>query len=114
MREQDTTAQLKSLQQKQTAVTQEIKTLQRRQEDFFQLQKKEERIYTLLVETSDPEERTFFKDRGENSLYLARKAQQQLKEDEEHALKRKKDLQEQENELHYLAREEKNKGREET
>lgn len=111
--EQDTTVQLKHLQKEQTGIEQEIKTIKRRQEDFFQLQKKEERIYTLLVNTSTAEERIFFKDRGENSLYLARKAQQQLKEDEEQSIKRRKDLQEQENELQRLVREEKNKREEE-
>lgn len=109
---QETQLQLKKIKQEQVDVEQEIKTLQRRQEDFFQLQKKEERVYTLLVDTSMPEERRFFKDRGENSLYLARKAQTQLNEQEEQAKKRKKTLQEQEDEVQRLIQDERNNGEE--
>ena len=86
------TEKVKTIQKEQTDIEQEIKTLQRRQEDFFQLQKKETSIYNWLVDTSATEERTFFEDKGENSLFLARKAQAQLKKEEEHAIKRKKDL----------------------
>jgi len=110
---QETQGQLKKLKQEQIDVEQEIKTLQRRQEDFFQLQKKEERAYTLLVDASMPEERQFFKDRGENSLYLARKAQAQLNEQEEQAKKQKKTLQEQEDEVQRLIQDERNKREEE-
>lgn len=107
------TKELKTLQKEQTDIEQEIKTLQRRQEDFFQLQKKETHIYNWLVDTSTTDEQHFFKDRAENSLFLARKAQTQLKEEEEHAIKRKKDLQEQEVEIQHLIREKRNNGEEE-
>jgi len=61
------------------------------------------------VDTSTSEERLFFKDRGENSLYLARKAQTQLNEQEEQAKKQKKTLQEQEDEVQRLIQDERNK-----
>lgn len=80
-----------------------MRTNQQQQEEFFQLQKQEERVYTELIETSDPAERTFFKNRGENSLVLAKKAQEHLREQENSLKQHKKDLdkQEQEAEIQY-------------
>ena len=108
-----TTEKLKTVQKEQTELIQEIKNLQQRQEDFFQLQKQEERLYSGMVDTCAPEERIFFKDRGENSRFLARKAQTELKEQEGQLKKRKKDLEEQEQETERVLREEKKQREEE-
>lgn len=97
--------QLEAIQQEQSVLKQEIKMLQQQQEAFFQLQKQEDRLYTELIDTSAPEERIFFRNKGEDNRYLAKKAQNQLREQEKQLEQRKKELTTQELEAERMYRE---------
>lgn len=97
--------QLEAIQQEQSVLKQEIKILQQQQEAFFQLQKQEDRLYTELIDTSAPEERIFFRNKGEDNRYLAKKAQNQLREQEKQLEQRKKELTTQELEAERMYRE---------
>ncbi|MGM0219104.1 hypothetical protein [Enterococcus sp. AZ126] len=97
--------QLEAIQQEQSVLKQEIKMLQQQQEAFFQLQKQEDRLYTELIDTSAPEERIFFRNKGEDNRYLAKKAQNQLRELEKQLEQRKKELTTQELEAERMYRE---------
>ncbi|PZL72644.1 hypothetical protein CI088_10085 [Enterococcus plantarum] len=97
--------QLEAIQQEQSILKQEIKMFQQQQEAFFQLQKQEDRLYTELIDTSAPEERIFFRNKGEDNRYLAKKAQNQLREQEKQLEQRKKELTTQELEAERMYRE---------
>jgi len=101
---------LETVQKEKQMIQTEIRTIQQRQESFFQLQKQEERLYSWLVDSCAPEERIFFKDRGENSLFLAKKAQKELHDQEEQLNKQKKTIDTKEQEAEQSLRKEVKKG----
>lgn len=101
---------LENVQKEKQIIQTELKAIQQRQETYFQLQKQEERLYSWIVDSCSPEERIFFKDRGENSLFLAKKAQKELHEQEEQLKKQKKTIDTKEQEAEQTFREAVKKG----
>ncbi|MBO0467511.1 DUF3958 family protein [Enterococcus plantarum] len=79
----DYQTKIRQVQDEQDSIRQEIRSVEQQQEEFFSLQQEEQRLYSEIVETSPPEERQYFKSRGEDSFSLAKKAQRQLEEQED-------------------------------
>lgn len=103
---------LETVQKEKQALQIELKSIQQRQELFFQIQKQEERLYSWVVDSCAPEERIFFKDRGENSRFLAKRAQRELHEQEEQLKKQKKAIDTKEQEAEQSLKEEVKKAEE--
>lgn len=104
MIESDYKAQLSKIQNEQDSVKQELKSIEKQREDFFYLNQQEQRIYAELIATSDPEDRRFFQDKGEDSFFQSKRAQQQLEENEEQLQRMKKELADSEEETYQLQR----------
>ena len=68
MTELDYQTTLRGLQRKQDDLSKEIRELQIHQEDLFVTVQQEQRLYAEVVETSEPSDRPYFQDRGEDSL----------------------------------------------
>ncbi|PZL73023.1 hypothetical protein CI088_09115 [Enterococcus plantarum] len=79
----DYQTKIRQVQDEQDRIRVEIRSVEQQQEEFFALQQEEQRLYSEVVETSPPEERQYFKSRGEDSFSLAKKAQRQLEEQED-------------------------------
>lgn len=86
----DYQTKIRQVQDEQDRIRQEIRSIEEQQEDFYYLQQEEQRLYAEIIETSSPEECHYFKDKGEDSFSLAKKAQQQLEEQEDELKNTKK------------------------
>lgn len=72
--------QLEQLQEDQLALKKEQRYIEEQQEAFFQLQQKEQAAYNFVLNNCEAEERPLLQERGDDSLYLAKKAQQAFEE----------------------------------
>ncbi|WP_139844035.1 hypothetical protein A5821_000260 [Enterococcus sp. 7F3_DIV0205] len=79
---------LEQFQEDQLAIRKEQHYIEEQQEEFFQLQQQEQAAYDFVLGNCDPEERSFFEERGDDSLHLAKKAQREF---DEQLLQLKKD-----------------------
>ncbi|MEI5994058.1 DUF3958 family protein [Candidatus Enterococcus mansonii] len=104
MTEPDYKVQLSKIQDEQNSVKKELKSIEKQREDFFYLNQQEQRIYAELIATSDPEDRRFFQDKGEDSFFQSKRAQQQLEKNEEQLQRVKKELADSEEETYQLQR----------
>lgn len=71
---------IEQLQEDQQSIKKEQRQIGEQQEAFFYLQQKEQRAYEFVLNNCEAEERAFYQDRGDESLYLAKKAQGDLEE----------------------------------
>lgn len=71
---------IEQLQQDQLGIKKELRQVEEQQEAFFYLQQKEQQAYEFVLNSCEAEERTFYQERGDESLYLAKKAQRELEE----------------------------------
>lgn len=90
---------LEQLQEGQLEIRKERRELEALQEEFFDLQQKEQALYNDVIASSEPEERSFFEERGTDSLHLARKAQREFDEQLIQLQKEERALFEQEEEV---------------
>ncbi|MEI5994600.1 DUF3958 family protein [Candidatus Enterococcus mansonii] len=91
---------LRTIQTEQDLVKSELRSIEEQQEAIFYLNQEEQRLYSEIIATSPPEERTFFQDRELDSLEQGRKAQHILAEQEAALMKTKKQLLEAEEETY--------------
>lgn len=96
--------EISQIQEAQAHITKNLRLLEERQEEFFQLQQQEQRLYHELTDTSAPEERNFFRERGENSFVWAKKGQTQLAEQEDELREQLKQLMHQEELIYHEQR----------
>lgn len=98
--------EIRQVQEKEDRIRQEIRSIEQHREDFFRIQQQEQRLYAEIVETSPPEERHYYRTRGEESFSLAKKAQRQLEEQTEDLKSTRKQLIHKEEELSIQQRQE--------
>lgn len=91
--------QLEQLQDDQLAIKKEQRYVEEQQEAFFQLQQKEQAAYNFVLNNCESGERSFLQERGDDSLYLAKKAQQEFEEQLLQLEKEKHSLNDQEDQL---------------
>lgn len=106
MTELDYQTKIRQVQDEQDQIRQELRSIAQQKEDFFYLQQNEQRLYAELVESSAPEERQYFSQRGEESFSLAKRAEYQLEELEADLNQARKQLIDQEEELYIQQRKE--------
>ena len=99
-------ATLITIQIEQDLVAKELFTIEKQQEDLFYINQEEQRLYSEVVATSPPEDRTYFQDRGEDSRHQSNKAQQILEDKETELNRTKKQLLEAEEETYREQRKE--------
>lgn len=71
---------IEQLQEDQLGIKKEQRQVEEQQEAFFYLQRKEQQAYEFVLNSCEAEERAFYQDRGDESLYLAKKSQRELEE----------------------------------
>lgn len=71
---------IEQLQEAQLNIKKEQRQVEEQQEAFFYLQQKEQQAYEFVLTSCEAEERAFYQDRGDESLYLAKKAQRELEQ----------------------------------
>lgn len=108
----DYQTKIRQIKDEQDSIRQKIRYVEQQQEEFFSIQQDEQRLYSEIVETSPPEERQYFKSRGEDSFSLAKKAQRQLEEQEDELKNTRKQLIDKEEELYIEQRKEQVKEKE--
>lgn len=72
---------LEQLQDDQLEIRKERARIEFLQEEFFDLQQKEQALYNTVIANSEPDERAFYEVRGDESLHLAKKAQREFDEE---------------------------------
>ncbi|MBO0472429.1 DUF3958 family protein [Enterococcus ureasiticus] len=93
-------ATLRTIQTEQDLVARELRTISKQQEDLYYINQEEQRLYSEVVATSPPEDRTYFQDRGVDSRHQSNKAQQILEDKETELTRTKKQLLEAEEETY--------------
>lgn len=71
---------IEQLQENQLGIKKEQRQVEEQQEAFFYLQQKEQQAYEFVLNSCEVEERAFYQDRVDESLYLAKKSQRELEE----------------------------------
>lgn len=71
---------IEQLQEAQLNIKKEQRQVEEQQKAFFYLQQKEQQAYEFVLTSCEAEECAFYQDRGDESLYLAKKAQRELEQ----------------------------------